>query len=66
MKAGIFSGDQVSRPVAELIEEVRSQPSMKGARLAEEVTTAEAYVVEPAAHGWAGEPLASVAAIDLA
>lgn len=65
MKAGIFSGDQVSRPVAELIEEVRSQPSMKGARLAEEVTTAEAYVVEPAAHGWAGEPLASVAAIDL-
>ncbi len=65
MKAGVFSGEEASRPAAELIEEVRSQPSMKGARLAEEVTTAEAYVVEPAEHGWQGEPLASVAAIDL-
>ncbi|MDS2171757.1 glutamine-hydrolyzing carbamoyl-phosphate synthase small subunit [Nesterenkonia sp. CL21] len=65
MKAGIFSGEAASRPVAELVDEVRSQPSMKGARLAEEVTTEQAYVVEPSGHGWQGEPLAVVAALDL-
>lgn len=65
MKAGIFSGEEAARPAAELIEEVRSQPSMKGSRLAEEVTTEEAYAIEPADHGWQGEPLAVVAAIDL-
>ncbi|GAA3056859.1 MULTISPECIES: glutamine-hydrolyzing carbamoyl-phosphate synthase small subunit [Actinomycetes] len=65
MKAGIFSGEAASRPVAELVDEVRSQPSMKGARLAEEVTTEQAYVVEPSDHGWQGEPLAVVAALDL-
>ena len=65
MRAGIFSGEAASRSMAELVEEVRSQPEMKGARLAEEVTAESAYVVEPADHGWQGEPLASVAAIDL-
>ncbi|GAA1169427.1 glutamine-hydrolyzing carbamoyl-phosphate synthase small subunit [Nesterenkonia xinjiangensis] len=65
MKAGIFSGEASARSVAQLVEEVRSQPSMKGARLAEEVTTEQAYVVEPSAHGWEGEPVAVVAAIDL-
>ena len=38
---------------------------MKGARLAEEVTVESAHVVDPSDHGWQGEPLASVAAIDL-
>ena len=65
MRAGVFSGEAASRPVAELVDEVRSQPSMKGARLAEEVTVESAHVVEPADHGWQDEPLASVAAIDL-
>ena len=65
MRAGVFSGEAASRPVAELVEEVRSQPSMKGARLAEEVTVESAHVVDPSDHGWQGEPLASVAAIDL-
>ncbi len=65
MRAGIFSGEAASRSMAELVKEVRSQPEMKGARLAEEVTAESAYVVEPADHGWQGEPLASVAAIDL-
>ncbi len=65
MKAGVFSGEQAERPVAELLEEVRSQPSMKGQSLAETVSAAEAYVVSPAEHGWSGEPIARIAALDL-
>lgn len=65
MKAGVFSGEQAERPVAELLEQVRSQPSMKGQSLAETVSAAEAYVVSPAEHGWAGEPVARIAALDL-
>ncbi|GAA1160064.1 glutamine-hydrolyzing carbamoyl-phosphate synthase small subunit [Nesterenkonia sandarakina] len=65
MKAGIFSGDQAARPIAELITEVKAQPSMAGARLAEEVSTDTAYVVEPHEHGWSDEIVATVAAIDL-
>ncbi len=65
MKAGIFSADQTERPLAELIAEVKAQPSMAGARLAEEVSTESAYVIEPADHGWTGEIVATVAAIDL-
>ncbi|GAA1804304.1 glutamine-hydrolyzing carbamoyl-phosphate synthase small subunit [Nesterenkonia flava] len=71
MKAGIFSGDALTdargeeRPTAELVDEVINQPGMLGARLAEEVTTEEAYVVEPSDHGYSGEPVATVAAIDL-
>ncbi|PRZ16126.1 glutamine-hydrolyzing carbamoyl-phosphate synthase small subunit [Nesterenkonia sandarakina] len=65
MKAGIFSGDQAARPVAELVAEVKAQPSMAGARLAEEVSTDTAYVVEPRDHGWTDAVVATVAAIDL-
>lgn len=65
MKAGIFSGDQATRPVAELVAEVKAQPSMAGARLAEEVSTDTAYVVEPRDHGWTDAVVATVAAIDL-
>lgn len=65
MKAGIFSAGQAERPLAELIAEVKAQPSMAGARLAEEVSTESAYVIEPADHGWTGEIVATVAAIDL-
>lgn len=45
--AGIFSGEAAGRPVEELVDLVRSQPSMAGADLAEEVSTTETYVVEP-------------------
>ncbi|MFC7402260.1 glutamine-hydrolyzing carbamoyl-phosphate synthase small subunit [Citricoccus sp. GCM10030269] len=65
MNAGIFSGEAADRPLSELVNEVREQPSMAGARLAESVSTEEPYVVEPADHGWSGEPLHAVAVIDL-
>lgn len=71
MRAGIFSADALNddagnrRSAAELLESVRSQPDMLGARLAEEVTSAHAYVIDPADHGWTAEPIATVAAIDL-
>lgn len=65
MKAGIFSGADAARPEAELVAEVLAQPSMAGLRLAEEVSTREAYVVEPADHGWTGETLFTIVALDL-
>ncbi|MCW2131995.1 glutamine-hydrolyzing carbamoyl-phosphate synthase small subunit [Arthrobacter sp. VKM Ac-2550] len=65
MKAGIFSGQEAARPVPELLAEVNGQASMEGARLAEEVSIDAAYVVEPADHGWEGEPRFSIAALDL-
>ncbi|WP_026075450.1 glutamine-hydrolyzing carbamoyl-phosphate synthase small subunit [Cellulomonas massiliensis] len=72
MRAGVFSGDALAtdgerRPTDDLLAEVRSAPAMAGADLAGEVTTQEAYVVEPL--GPDGEPLAepvaTVAAVDL-
>ena len=65
MKAGIFSGADAGRPDAELLAEVRAQQGMEGARLAEEVSVDETYLIDPADHGWTGEPVATVAAIDL-
>ena len=65
MRAGIFSGAESALTEAQLVEQVIAQPSMAGSRLAEEVSTDEAYVVEPADHGWAGEPKATIAALDL-
>lgn len=58
--AGIFSGDDATKPREELLEIVRTQPSMAGARLADEVSTTESYLV-PAE----GEKVASIAAVDL-
>lgn len=65
MKAGIFSGESAAQAPSALLDAVRNQPDMRGARLAELVTTEEPYTIEPAAHGWVGEPLGTVAAIDL-
>ncbi len=65
MKAGIFSGEEAARPMPELLAEVNGQAPMEGARLAEEVSIDAAYVVEPADHGWEGEPRFSIAALDL-
>jgi len=65
MKAGIFSGAGAARPEAELLAEVAAQPSMEGLQLAEEVSVAERYAVEPAEHGWDGEALFTIVALDL-
>ncbi|MDZ3745707.1 glutamine-hydrolyzing carbamoyl-phosphate synthase small subunit [Pseudoglutamicibacter cumminsii] len=65
MKAGIFSGEAADKPVEELVETVKGQPSMQGQRLSDVVTTKESYWVDPADHGWEEEPVATVAALDL-
>lgn len=59
MKAGVFSGDALD-DVETLVDRVRSQPSMLGADLAGEVSTAERYTVEAD-----GPQRFTVAAIDL-
>lgn len=60
MRAGIFSGDAAGMPLSTLLDRVASAPAMTGARLAEEVTTSESYVV-PAE----GERRFTVAVVDL-
>jgi carbamoyl-phosphate synthase small subunit len=60
MRCGVFSGPDAERPVAELVERVRSSPQMAGSALAEEVSTDEAYVVDPL-----GDKRFTVAAVDL-
>ncbi|WP_313554662.1 glutamine-hydrolyzing carbamoyl-phosphate synthase small subunit [Miniimonas arenae] len=67
MRAGVFSGDAVPAAtgpsrVAELLERVRSSSQMVGADLADEVTTASSYVVEPEA---GTDPVGTVVAVDL-
>ena len=65
MKAGVFSGAALAGPpdVDALIARVRGQRSMLGADLAGEVSTPEAYIVEP--DGFQGSPRFTVAALDL-
>ncbi|MDT0195952.1 glutamine-hydrolyzing carbamoyl-phosphate synthase small subunit [Arthrobacter sp. AB6] len=65
MRAGIFSGEAAEATDKELLDAVLASAPMEGARLAEEVSIDEAYVVEPRDHGWDGEPRFSIAAIDL-
>lgn len=60
MRAGIFSGEAAGAPIEELRTAVSQSPSMLGADLSGEVTTAEPYVV-PAV----GEAVHRVAAVDL-
>lgn len=60
MRAGIFSGDGLA-PADELVQRVRDQPSMLGADLAGQVSTASSYVVEPEG----GQARFTVAALDL-
>ncbi|MFD1719191.1 glutamine-hydrolyzing carbamoyl-phosphate synthase small subunit [Georgenia deserti] len=68
MRAGIFSGPALpagaeyptDQALEVLLDVVRESPPMTGADLAREVSTPEAYVVEPA-----GDPVATVVAIDL-
>ncbi|MFJ4233230.1 glutamine-hydrolyzing carbamoyl-phosphate synthase small subunit [Cellulosimicrobium sp. I38E] len=71
MRAGIFSGDALvrdgyPRTVEDLVAEVQAAPAMAGADLAREVSTDEAYVVEPFEGTTPdGEPVATVVAVDL-
>ncbi|QEP07285.1 glutamine-hydrolyzing carbamoyl-phosphate synthase small subunit [Glutamicibacter sp. ZJUTW] len=65
MKSGIFSGDDAAKSDAELVEMVKAQPSMAGRNISAEVSVDTAYIVEPADHGYTGEPKRTVAAIDL-
>ncbi len=60
MRVGIFSGEGATASLEELLAQVTAAPEMTGASLAEEVATAEAYVV-PAV----GERRFTVAAVDL-
>ena len=60
MRAGIFSGDEASTPVPDLLDRVRAAASMTGADLAAGVTTAVPYLV-PAR----GRKRFTVAAVDL-
>src|SRR3954468_13227939 len=59
MKAGLFSGEALA-DADELLDRVRSQPSMLGANLAGEVSTDSTYVVEAE-----GQQRFTVAALDL-
>ncbi|WP_120521431.1 glutamine-hydrolyzing carbamoyl-phosphate synthase small subunit [Arthrobacter celericrescens] len=65
MRAGIFSGEAAKAAESELLATVKASAPMEGARLAEEVSIDEAYVVEPKDHGWDGDARFSIAAIDL-
>lgn len=66
MRSGIFSGEALEgKTDAELVAVVAEQPSMAGRQLAETVTVQETYVVEPAEHGWEGEAVRDVVAVDL-
>ncbi|MPV51974.1 glutamine-hydrolyzing carbamoyl-phosphate synthase small subunit [Corynebacterium sp. zg331] len=58
--AGIFSGPEAERPLAELVDIVAQQEAMEGADLAAQVSTAEPYVVEPE-----GEHRHTVVAFDM-
>ncbi|MHB1288453.1 glutamine-hydrolyzing carbamoyl-phosphate synthase small subunit, partial [Georgenia sp.] len=73
MRAGIFSGaalpagaDHLTDQAVEvLLDVVRESPQMLGADLAREVSTAAAYVVEPAGEYAGRAPVATVVAVDL-
>lgn len=60
MRGGIFSGDALGTSETELIDQVRTQPTMSGANFFDEVTVAQPVVLEPA-----GEVIGTVAALDL-
>ena len=70
MRGAVFSGDALlvggyPRSIDDLVAEVLAAPSMKGADLAGEVSTDEAYVIEPLGDFAGKAPLKTVVAIDL-
>lgn len=60
MRGGVFSGKALEATDAELLTQVREAPAMSGASFLDEVTIAQPVVIEPD-----GEPIGSVAALDL-
>ncbi len=60
MRAGIFSGEQAKRPIATLVELVRSSEAMAGRSLSDVVSTPEVYKIEAD-----GQTIGSVAIVDL-
>ena len=71
MRAGIFSGDALLgadgrlKTVDELLDVVNASPQMQGLSLYDEVSTKEAYTIEPCGEFEGREPLYTVAAVDL-
>lgn len=60
IKAGIFSGEDATADIEELVEAVKAQPDMAGADLSAEVSTKEPYTLEPE-----GEAAFTVVAYDM-
>ena len=60
MRGGVFSGKALEATDAELLAQVREAPAMSGTSFLDEVTIAQPVVIEPD-----GEPIGSVAALDL-
>ena len=60
MRVGIFSGGSAQADPAALLQRVKASPEMVGADFTGEVSTPEAYVIEPA-----GERRFTIAALDL-
>ena len=71
MRAGIFSNDALIdkstgaiRTVASFVNEIKQTPQMQGLRLTDEVSTQEAYTIEPCGDYEGKEPLYTVVAVD--
>ncbi|WP_296631727.1 glutamine-hydrolyzing carbamoyl-phosphate synthase small subunit [Rhodoluna sp.] len=60
MRAGVFSGNAATQPIAELLAQVNGAAKMKGLSLSDVVTTAETYSVAAE-----GEKVGKVAILDL-
>lgn len=71
MRAGIFSNEALIdkstgaiRTVASFVNEIKQTPQMQGLRLTDEVSTQEAYTIEPCGDYEGKEPLYTVVAVD--
>lgn len=71
MRAGIFSNDALIdkttgaiRTVSSFVNEIKETPQMQGLRLTDEVSTQEAYTIEPCGDYEGKEPLYTAVAVD--
>ena len=71
MRAGIFSNDALIdkttgaiRTVSSFVNEIKETPQMQGLRLTDEVSTQEAYTIEPCGDYEGKEPLYTVVVVD--
>lgn len=71
MRAGIFSNEALIdkstgaiRTVASFVNEIKQTPQMQGLRLTDEVSTQEAYTIEPCGDYEGKEPLYTVVVVD--